>query len=53
VRYVLKAIKPLTVRNIEIFLVTWKGGRDELREYFARYDLPTIFLWNELIKNEK
>jgi len=46
-------IKPLTMRNSEFLLVTWKGGRDELREYFARYDLPTIFLWDELIKNEK
>jgi hypothetical protein len=41
-------IKPVTNRDSQFLLVTWKGSREELRQYFAQ----TLFSWNELIKNE-
>jgi len=46
-------IKPLTSKSSEFLLVTWKGTMDELREYFAGYNLLTLFHWDELIKNER
>lgn len=41
-------IKPVTNRDSQFLLVTWKGSREELQQYFAQ----TLFSWNELIKNE-
>jgi len=46
-------IKPLVTHNSKFLLVTWKGSMSELREFFAGYNLQTLFQWDELIKNEK
>jgi len=45
-------IKPLITTNSQFLLVTWKGTREELREYFVPYNLQTLYQWDELIKNE-
>jgi|GEM_PF-2498310 len=46
-------IKPLNEWNGELNLVTWKGEKNELEEYFAPYNIQTIFSWDELVKNAK
>lgn len=44
-------IKPLNEWNGELNLVTWKGDKNELHEYFAPYNIQTIFTWDELVKH--
>jgi hypothetical protein len=45
-------IKPLNEWNGELNLVTWKGDKNELHEYFTPYNIQTIFSWNELVKHD-
>jgi hypothetical protein len=45
-------IKPLNEWNGELILVTWKGDKNELHEYFAPYNIQTIFSWDELVKHD-
>ena len=42
-------IKPLKTENSPFLLVTWKGSKQELEEYFARHNLQTLYLWDELV----
>jgi len=45
-------IKSLGAWGGDFILATWKGNKEELKEYFRKHQMEIIFSWDELIKNQ-
>jgi mevalonate kinase len=46
-------VKSLGAWGGNFMLITWRGKREDLKQYLADYQLETIFSWNEMVKNKQ